>query len=85
MSQSPGADRTIFDEVTFEDGMKPIDEITHGLDASDIFVLFISDSFPESDWVKKEISASKDAHHALPSKRFYPVIIDSNIDAFQID
>jgi hypothetical protein len=50
-----GPDRCLYDEYTFRPGMKNLEEIYKAIDATDIFVLFISESSLESEWVKKEI------------------------------
>ncbi|MCZ5158029.1 toll/interleukin-1 receptor domain-containing protein [Escherichia coli] len=49
----------IFDEQTFEKGMSPSEEILKGLDDTSLFVLFLSDSALESDWVKEEMRLAK--------------------------
>ena len=49
----------LYDQLTFEEGMKTLDEILKGMAASDIFVLFLSNAALESDWVKIEISNAK--------------------------
>ena len=46
-----GKDRSVFDEMTFEFGMKTIEEIFKGIDSSDIFVFFISNDSLNSKWV----------------------------------
>ncbi|MBB2164557.1 toll/interleukin-1 receptor domain-containing protein [Gluconacetobacter sp. 1b LMG 1731] len=69
-----------YDEATFEEGMGNLEEIINALDRSSIFVLLISDNSLSSDWVKKEIT---EAHHRLNNgqlKRFFPIIIDPNIN-----
>ena len=74
-----GKDRCIYDEYTFSPGMKTLDEIYKNIDISDIFVLFISDTSLNSDWVKSEITeASK---RVISGKAiFLPIIIDSKIE-----
>lgn len=69
----------ILDELSFEPGGKTLDEIVAGLDASDIFVLFISGKALDSPWVKKEISL---AHFNLSEDkldRILPIIIDPDV------
>lgn len=74
-----GIDNCVFDEYTFEDGMKTLDEIYKGLELTDIFVLFISDNSLESKWVKKEHKRAKSLLDEESLSRFYPIIIDNNI------
>ncbi|WP_274371815.1 toll/interleukin-1 receptor domain-containing protein [Morganella morganii] len=68
----------IYDEFTFEKGEKTLDEISIGLKNSALFVLFISDASLNSDWVKKEITESK---QLLDSEKLkiLPIIIDDTI------
>ncbi|ADL52016.1 toll/interleukin-1 receptor domain-containing protein [Clostridium cellulovorans] len=76
-----GKDRCIFDEVTFEGGMKNIDEIFRNMDNTDIFVYFISDYSLNSDWVKIELNNAQEklysSSHRL--KQIFPIIIDPKI------
>ena len=59
-----GKDRSVFDEMTFEYGMKTIDEIFSGIDSSDIFVIFISNDSLNSKWVSEELTyAAKKLHN----------------------
>lgn len=39
-----GKDVAVYDEYSFEVGLKTLDEILKSLDATDLFVIFISDS-----------------------------------------
>ncbi|MFN1513077.1 TIR domain-containing protein [Vibrio owensii] len=70
----------IFDEQTFEKGMSPSEEIISGLDDTSLFVLFLSDSALESEWVKEEIRLAKASVEQGKIQRIYPIIIDSKID-----
>ncbi|MFY3230183.1 toll/interleukin-1 receptor domain-containing protein [Klebsiella pneumoniae] len=54
-----GKENIIYDEFTFEEGERTLDQIMEGLGDSELFVLFISNSALESEWVKKEITESK--------------------------
>ncbi|HDZ8479797.1 TPA: toll/interleukin-1 receptor domain-containing protein [Escherichia coli] len=56
-----GKENIIYDEFTFEEGEKTLDQIMEGLGESELFVLFISNSALESEWVKKEITESKNS------------------------
>ncbi len=75
-----GYHNCVYDELTFEAGMKTFEEIEKNLSSSDLFVLFLSDSALNSSWVKHEM---KKAYSLLKNgnlKRIFPIIIDSNID-----
>ena len=76
-----GKDRSVFDEMTFESGMKTIEEIFRGIDSSDIFVFFISNDSLNSKWVSEELSyASQKLHNdKMRLSQIYPIIIDTNI------
>lgn len=76
-----GADRCVYDEMTFEAGMPTINEIFKGLDSSDIFVFFISDSSLGSEWVQEEIKVAEANLHNDVKKlsQIFPVIIDDKI------
>ena len=71
-------DSCSIDEFSFEAGNKTLDEIFRTMNISDIFVLFISETALESDWVKKEISLAKEMAMNDIIKIF-PIIIDSSI------
>ena len=74
-----GIDNCVYDEYTFEAGMDTLEEIFKGLESSDLFVIFISDSSLESKWVKKEIKGAKDFLNANQIIRIYPIIVDGGI------
>jgi tetratricopeptide (TPR) repeat protein len=69
----------IFDEMTFEEGMSPSEEIIAGLDDTSLFVLFISHNALESPWVRDELSRAKDRVDQGIIDRIYPIIIDESI------
>lgn len=69
-----------YDEKTFEGGMGNLEEIINALDRSSIFVLLISDHSLNSDWVKKEIFEARERLSNGNLKRFFPIIIDTNIN-----
>lgn len=73
-------DRAVFDEYTFESGMRTLDEIYRTMQSSDIFVLFLSDAALRSDWVRDEIVNSKRLIDGDNLKRFLPILIDRSID-----
>lgn len=76
-----GADRCIFDEMTFEYGMPTIKEIFSGIEASDIFVFFISENSLNSEWVAKELNYAESFLGSENNKLYqiFPIIIDSTI------
>lgn len=76
-----GKDRSVFDEMTFEFGMKTIEEIFKGIDSSDIFVFFISNDSLNSKWVSEELSlaSQKLCNDQARLSQIYPVIIDTSV------
>ncbi|MEN4773535.1 toll/interleukin-1 receptor domain-containing protein [Pantoea agglomerans] len=70
----------IYDELTFEKGMSPAEEIIKGLDEASLFVVFLSENALESDWVKSEISLAKEKIDSGLMQRIYPIIIDDKIN-----
>jgi hypothetical protein len=79
VAEKLGAQNAVYDEFTFEEGMNPLEEIIKGLDSSQLFVLFLSNSSIESEWVKREISEAKKRLSVGMLQRIYPLIIDSEI------
>lgn len=69
----------IYDEDTFEAGMSPGEEIINGLDETSLFVIFISESALESEWVKNEVFMAKEKVDIGKIDRIYPIIIDEKI------
>lgn len=76
-----GGDRCVFDEMTFDEGMPTLSEIFKGIDSSDIFVFFISDSSLNSKWVNQEILCAQETLDNDEKKlsQIFPIIIDENI------
>ena len=74
-----GNHNVIYDEYTFEEGMKSIEEIDRGLEKSDLFVIFISDSSLQSNWVKYELKKAEKLLTREKLDRIYPIIIDKDI------
>ncbi|MCO6356825.1 TIR domain-containing protein [Pseudoalteromonas shioyasakiensis] len=72
-------DNIIYDEYTFEEGEKPLDQIIGGLDKSEIFVLFLSDNALNSEWVIKEITEAKIRLDSNQINKIFPIIIDDKI------
>lgn len=75
-----GKENIIYDEFTFEEGEKTLDQIMEGLGESELFVLFISNSALESEWVKKEITESKKLLDEGKILKIFPIIIDNSIN-----
>lgn len=69
----------VFDEMTFEEGMSPSEEILSGLDETSLFVIFLSHNALESSWVKAELKKAKEGVELGLIDRIYPIIIDENI------
>ena len=79
LSEKLGKDSIVYDEYTFEAGEKSIDEINRTLAFTDLYVILLSSTAVDSDWVKYEL---KEAHKKLADKklnRIYPLIIDSTL------
>lgn len=79
LSEKLGKDSIVYDEYTFEAGEKSIDEINRTLAFTDLYVILLSSTAVESDWVKYEL---REAHNKLADKklnRIYPLIIDSTL------
>lgn len=75
-----GSDRIIYDEISFEEGMKTIDEINAYLNETSLFVIFLSNSSLDSSWVRNELVEAKDLFDKDKIKIIYPIIIDRNIN-----
>ncbi|KZN67519.1 toll/interleukin-1 receptor domain-containing protein [Pseudoalteromonas luteoviolacea] len=74
-----GKDDIIYDEYTFEEGEKPLDEIIEGLDRTEIFVLFLSENALKSEWVIREISEAKIRLDSNQISKIFPIIIDEKV------
>ncbi|WP_049535792.1 toll/interleukin-1 receptor domain-containing protein [Vibrio harveyi] len=72
-------EQIVYDEYTFEEGERSLDEILLGLDKAELFVLFISEHSLNSEWVKTEISEAKQRLDTQALFKVYPIIIDSSI------
>ena len=70
----------VYDEMTFEEGEKPIDEIIKAFDETELFVVFLSNESLESPWVQKEIFMAKDKLDRKEIQKIYPIIIDHDIN-----
>lgn len=74
-----GKDNIIYDEFTFDEGEKSLDEILKGLDKTELFVLFISNNALESEWVKREITEAKYRFDESEINKIFPIIIEDGI------
>lgn len=76
-----GADRCVYDEMTFEIGMPTLSEIFTGIDLTDIFVFFISDASLNSKWVQEELKTAEEQlnNNSKRLSQIFPIIIDSSI------
>ena len=70
----------VYDEYSFEEGMGTLEEIERGLEASDLFVIFLSDIALERPWVKEELSRAHSMWSRGFIQRIYPIIIDKKIN-----
>ena len=73
-----GRDHCVYDSMCFEAGMKNLDEIFREMDRSCIFVVFLSNSSLDSEWVKKELSIADEKLNYDRQKlsQIFPIIID---------
>lgn len=74
-----GPDKFVYDAKTFEEGQETSQEIKKWLEHTDLFVLFISDTALNSDWIKQEILQAKDLFDKKQLQKIYPIIIDEKI------
>jgi len=74
-----GKDNIVYDEFTFEEGEKTLDEIVKGLNKSSLFVVFLSENSLDSDWVKKEIIEAKIRIDDSNISKVFPIIIDDKL------
>lgn len=76
---SIGIDNVVYDEMTFEKGMMPLEEINKGLDKTDLFVIFLSNSSLDSNWVQYELDRAGELKEVGIIDRIFPIIIDEKI------
>lgn len=68
-----------YDEYTFDEGVKTLDEVYSALDSTGIFVLFLSKNAFQSIWVQKEIVRASEYILNGKINRFLPIVIDTDI------
>lgn len=73
-------DNCIVDEFDFYPARKTMDEIIRTLEHAPIFVLLISKDALDSDWVKQEMSKSRQLYEKGKIKEFMPFIIEDGIE-----
>ena len=74
-----GEENVILDEITFQEGRRTIEEIEKNLQETDLFVIFISNSSLESDWVKQELFRAKELWDQKRLEQICPIVISENI------
>ena len=74
-----GKNSLVVDRFCFESGERTIDEIIKSIDNSAIFIVLLSRSSLDKDWVKKELAIIKKYIDSGVLKRFKPYIIDDTI------
>lgn len=74
-----GKDNITYDELTFEEGERPLDEIIKNLDNASLFVIFLSENALSSPWVQKEIIEAKNRLDTSELNKVFPIIIDDNL------
>ena len=74
-----GEERVIFDEITFQEGRKTIEEIDEMLDTTDLFVIFCSNKSLNSEWVQHELFRAGELWNENRLKQICPIIIEPSI------
>lgn len=74
-----GVENVIFDEITFQEGRKTIEEIEENLGITDLFVFFVSETSLESDWVKQELFRAEKLWNENKLMQICPIIVKDNI------
>lgn len=68
-----------YDAYTFEEGMKTLDEIINSMQKSQLFVIFLSKSALESEWVKSELTNAKKFLDQGIIIKIFPIIVDQSL------
>ena len=74
-----GEESVIFDEITFQEGRKTIEEIDEMLDTTDLFVIFCSNKSLNSEWVQHELFRAGELWNENRLKQICPIIIEPSI------
>lgn len=72
--------RAIIDESSFVAGEITLAEIMRHLDATDLFVLFLSNASLESEWVRKELNTAYEKLSRREIQKILPLIVDPTIN-----
>lgn len=68
-----------YDAYTFEAGMKTLDEIITSMKKSQLFVIFLSNSALDSEWVKTELTNAKKFFDQGIITKVFPIILDQRL------
>lgn len=79
VAETLGRDNIKYDEWTFEEGEKSLDQILLSLDKTDLFVLFLSRNALQSKWVNTEIREAKILLSEEKISKFLPIIIEDGL------
>lgn len=80
LARKIGPDRVIYDAWSFEIGLQNLNEIYTNLEESDMFVILLSNSAIESEWVQKELFKAKELlDDSEKMKKIFPIIIDPSL------
>ena len=74
-----GEESIIFDEISFQEGRKTIDEIDEMLDVTDLFVFFCSSKSLDSEWVQHELFRAGELWNENRLNQICPIIIEQDI------
>ena len=72
--------KATYDDFSFEIGEKTFDQILSAINNTDLFVIFLSDTALNSEWVKKELNIALENYDLGKIKQIFPIIIDSKIN-----
>ncbi len=79
LTDQHGEERVVYDAVTFRPGEKTLDEILNYLEKTDLFVILLSDSALDSDWVQEELANAYKGLEEHRLNRIFPLIVDPQI------
>lgn len=82
IAESLGRDLCVYDSMCFEEGLQTFGEIIKNMDATCLFVFFISNASLDSPWVKRELREAdfriEDVQSSVSC--IFPILIDKNIN-----
>lgn len=79
VAEKIGEDNIHYDELTFEQGEKSLDEILSALQETDLFVIFLSNASLDSKWVKLELREANTRLKKQDIAKIYPIVIEDGI------